>query len=685
MKPNLIFFIVIAFISCSLSAQVSDTPQENIEVNEAQSNFYNDNIASNELEGKKFMYSINELDRQKLSNFYWLNARDIELILSYIAKHRPVLSPLELQTIDAIPLEKIRLLLPYLKLDQSPRVKPIKRLFSSESNNILVFRIGAIVEKQQGFIARDSIPAKYIGSKDKVYLAYRSQIPGVYSIGINMEKDAGEEYFSKTSPVGVDYLSSHLAFFNLSKNIKSIIVGDYSARLGQGLLLDNSYVAGKGSQFGSFYKNGSVVKPFVSVQENNMLRGIAAQLQYKRNWEHTVFISQHKIDANIVTDTISNNALEPNVNTEFSSSLYSGFHRTASEIEDRNKIQVAMIGQGLRYRRPTWDISLNGFLQKTNINLKDRPDRPDLKDVSTSAQQDFISLDYRWVKRNLSMFGEAAMQNRNQFAVLQGLLVGLGKRAEYISMYRHYGSGYSSMLSAAFSESTLPRNEIGLLQGFSMQINQRFSCLFFADHWKKPWLSYNINLPVSGSEYSFRLQYSERRKFLTYLQLVSRQTENNIEINSERLVKEVKKYSIRLHFESKISPDWTWRTRFETNLVKNILEKKSGALIYSDLLYKSIESKISGNIRFALFDTEDYLNRIYAYENDLLYQFSIPAYYGLGSRVVGNLRYRVHKKITTELHLSRTFQKENESIGSGNEKINSPFKTEVKFQIRYSF
>ena len=30
-------------------------------------------------------------------------------------------------------------------------------------------------------------------------------------------------------------------------------------------------------------------------------------------------------------------------------------------------------------------------------------------------------------------------------------------------------------------------------------------------------------------------------------------------------------------------------------------------------------------------------------------------------------------------------QKENESIGSGNEKINSPFKTEVKFQIRYSF
>ena len=108
-------------------------------------------------------------------------------------------------------------------------------------------------------------------------------------------------------------------------------------------------------------------------------------------------------------------------------------------------------------------------------------------------------------------------------------------------------------------------------------------------------------------------------------------------------------------------------------------------MIYSDLLYKSIESKISGNIRFALFDTEDYLNRIYAYENDLLYQFSIPAYYGLGSRVVGNLRYRVHKKITTELHLSRTFQKENESIGSGNEKINSPFKTEVKFQIRYNF
>jgi len=676
---------IVFFCVTNLAAQVGETPQENIEVTEAQSNFYNDNLASTLLDNKNFKFAVSSLDRQKLSLFNWFNAQEIELILGYIEKHQPILSPLELQSINGIPLEKIKQLMPYLDMENKIAVNPLRAILSNESNNTIVFRIGRILEAQQGFISQEGVPAKYIGSKDKVYLSYRSQIPGVYSLGVNMEKDPGEAYIAKTSPVGVDYLSSHIAIYNLNKRIKSVIIGDYTARLGQGLLIDNSYVAGKGSQFGSFYKNGSTIKPFFSVQENNMLRGIAMQYQLNKRLEHTVFASLNKIDANIVIDSTSENILDGGSVNEFSSSLYSGFHRTLSEIEDRNKIQVLLIGQGIRYRSQTWDISLNGLIQKTSLNLAERIDRPDLKYVSTKGQQDFISLDYRKIRRNLSLFGELALQNRNQVAILNGLLLGLGKRAEYIAMFRHFGVGYGSMFSSAFSESTLPRNEIGLLQGLNVQLNRNFSCLFFADHWRKPWLSYNINLPVNASEYSFRIQYSERRKFLSYIQIVLRETSDNFEIESQRQVKELKKYVVRFHFESKISPDWTWRTRFETNKVKNILEKKSGVLIYSDMIYKSIESKISGNIRFALFDAEDYRNRIYAYENDLLYQFSIPAYYGLGSRVVGNLRYRPFKKITTEVHLSRTFQKDADSIGSGNEKTNSAFKTEVKFQIRYSF
>ena len=37
-------------------------------------------------------------------------------------------------------------------------------------------------------------------------------------------------------------------------------------------------------------------------------------------------------------------------------------------------------------------------------------------------------------------------------------------------------------------------------------------------------------------------------------------------------------------------------------------------------------------LRYAVFRTDDYDSRIYTWENDLLYTFSIPALYGSGSR-----------------------------------------------------
>jgi hypothetical protein len=49
--------------------------------------------------------------------------------------------------------------------------------------------------------------------------------------------------------------------------------------------------------------------------------------------------------------------------------------------------------------------------------------------------------------------------------------------------------------------------------------------------------------------------------------------------------------------------------------------------------------KLKVSTRFALFDTEDYDNRQYAYEKDVLYAFSLPAYNGRGTRQYLLLQY----------------------------------------------
>ena len=57
-----------------------------------------------------------------------------------------------------------------------------------------------------------------------------------------------------------------------------------------------------------------------------------------------------------------------------------------------------------------------------------------------------------------------------------------------------------------------------------------------------------------------------------------------------------------------------------------------GCLLSQDLSYKSPKQNITLSLLYALFDVDSYNERIYSYENDVQYSYSIPAYYGKGIR-----------------------------------------------------
>jgi hypothetical protein len=57
-----------------------------------------------------------------------------------------------------------------------------------------------------------------------------------------------------------------------------------------------------------------------------------------------------------------------------------------------------------------------------------------------------------------------------------------------------------------------------------------------------------------------------------------------------------------------------------------------GFLIYQDVVYKAAELPLQITGRFCLFDGDSYDARIYTYENDVLYVYSVPAFYNQGIR-----------------------------------------------------
>jgi len=107
---------------------------------------------------------------------------------------------------------------------------------------------------------------------------------------------------------------------------------------------------------------------------------------------------------------------------------------------------------------------------------------------------------------------------------------------------------------------------------------------------------------------------------------------------------------------------------------------ETGYLVYQDVIYKPKSSPFSFSFRYGLFDTDSYSSRIYAYENDVLYSFSIPAYYNRGVRTYLTTRYQFRKGIDLWLRYAITYFENIDTIGSGLEEIECNHRSDIKIQ-----
>ena len=93
--------------------------------------------------------------------------------------------------------------------------------------------------------------------------------------------------------------------------------------------------------------------------------------------------------------------------------------------------------------------------------------------------------------------------------------------------------------------------------------------------------------------------------------------------------------------------------------------------------------KFSGSL--ALFDTDDYENRQYLYEKNVLWAFSIPNFYDQGIRTYLLVQYKVNPRLTIWGRWAKTNYTNREQIGSGLQEIAGNKMVETTFQLRYQF
>ena len=615
--------------------------------------------------------NLNTADYDALKSLYLLSDLQIAEILRHRVLYGPFLNTMELQSIPSLDISTIRRILPFITLNDSHSQR-----FSwpdlGRGDHEIISRITRVLEQRNGFMPDASGATSYLGDPNQINLRYRYRATNRFSLGLTVEKDAGEPYWIEGQ--GPDFLSAHVSIRDAGK-VKDLVLGDFSLRLGQGLVINTRYNAGKSALVTNFAKGGRTLNPYTAINEFNFFRGAAGTFRLGQNLEATCFVSRRKVSSSLL-ETGDSLVLARTFDQ-------TGYHRTLAELNRKGDLQVDLLGGALQYRANRLDLGIQTAYYRFAPTVDRRNDTYGLYYI----QGDRLwtsSMDYRYIFAKAYLFGEVAYQN-GHLAQVHGLLMSISRKANLGLYYRNLSPEYILLQGDVFGESGV--NEQGFYWGFEYQFDKNWSIHTYVDWFAYPWLRYRINKPSQGQEYLGRIRYYIKRKLEIYFQARYEQKERNTSASSTLggIVQPTYLSRFRLNTDWDINRTWNYRSRFEISRFRiQDLSLEKGWLWYHDVIYHPLEYPVTLSGRIARFNTDGFDSRIYAYEQDLIYTFSIPFYYLRGWRYYLNLRYK-WEGFTFEIRAAQTRYADRGSIGTGPAKINYNHRTDVRAQVIYRF
>ncbi|WP_229240394.1 helix-hairpin-helix domain-containing protein [Dyadobacter sp. SG02] len=618
-----------------------------------------------------------------LAATFILNEEQLRAFFDYRAKAGALLSLYELQAIPGFDIYTIRKLLPFVTI--STKAVSIQEALKNPGQHFLMIRSGKLIERQKGFAPLDSNSnsvTRYQGSPFNGYLRYRNARSGAYSIGITLEKDSGEEIWhwnARKQIFGIDYTSFHAQILHRGR-LKSLIIGDFQMQAGQGMITGAGFSLGKGSEvIRTVYRSTTGLKPYTSTTEANFFRGVAASWSITTRTDLTILISKTKRDATQEPDSIYSGIT--------TSLPITGYHRTPSEIEKHHILREQNMGMHFVHRFSSQKGQIGLTMLHTIYNSYIRKRDLPYNRYEFSGKQNLIAGlhgDYRW--QNMRFFGETAISKSGGTGAIGGMIASIGRRVDISVMARHYARDFHTFYGNPISEATRPINERGAYTGVRWSPSRKWQWSAYFDYFRFPWLKYQVDKPSRGFDYFLHLLWKSSKRLNGYLLFHEKHKQVNdpaAESNAPSLNWSVKRTAM-FNIDYEIPLKCAFRTRLQYGGLKNKPSKGSNGLtIVQDVTWHL--SKLEISARAAFFKTDDYDSRQYVYEKDMLYAFSIPAYYNTGTRHYLMLRYAVTKQLKIWLRWSQTRYSDIEKISSGLNEIDGNKRSEAKLQVMYQF
>ena len=625
---------------------------------------------------------INEANFEDLARITWLTQFQINSLLDHVQKRGDILSHYEIAMLFGFTPELAQTLIPFISLERKPEItalNPARALRYGRSR--LVTGAQRVLEAQEGYIRPDSIANRYAGSPIRTNLRYTFNYANRLQFGFSANKDAGEPFFRKNNPYGFDFYSAHFQL-NTDAMLKTLNLGDFRADFGQGLVMWSGLNFGKSAMTLNAMRYNAGLRKYNSLGKSRFMRGVGLTMRLKPA-DISIFYSRKAIDASVVERNENGKAI---IVSSFPADDY---HRTPTEIARKGAVVEQITGANITVRRTNWQIGATAVYYDFDAMVVPNSYIYNHFAFTGRANSNY-SIDFRFRLGDAVLYGEQALSRNGATALLYGMQMLIGERLVTNVLYRRYDKEYHAHYGMALGENSQNNNEEGFYFGWNFNAGGQWRFSSYYDIFRFPWLRYRANAPTFGQDAMLQVDYTPSQNTKIYIQTRYRKREENAS-ETETVIREItplETTSIKMVFSHQIIEGCGIGNHLEMKNYRKENTASKGYFLSQDI-YATVNTfnryPLRITLRYAFFDTDDYNSRIYSFENDMLYAFSIPAFYAQGTRLYVMIKYTLGRHLDLRLKYAATQYTNRNEIGSGLNLIHGNRQSEVKAQIVCKF
>ena len=557
--------------------------------------------------------SVNEINR-----LFFLTAFQVQSIIDYSSEYGNILSAMELSYI------------PGFDTDLAALMKNLVS-FGQNSNKPRYYRRNLKIMTDYS-VNSDTPDKNAPGSTYK--LRTRAWFEeGRFRASVITDKDRGEKLLSSTGEP--DFISGNVVY-SPGGPVEKIIIGDYKVKFGQGLTAWNGFSYSSVPSGLGLMKGSSRIQASQSSDENDFFRGAVMSARFGKI-NIMAFASLKMRDATTGND-------EEN-NTAYIKSFYTtGLHNTTTSLLKKDAVYEESYGFNFNATSKRLYLGLNAVGSRLSL--------PVIPSKGLRNQYDFagnknylVSADYTLLLKYTRLYGELALSNNAATAFLQGLALNPEGRIKCNVLYARVNRGYNSLYGKAAGHGAFNKHFSSIMGSLSGELADGLSFSAGLSYRKDLWFGqYSGDFPFS-LKYLLRISYDAPG--LLKLRADLRHGKSHEDITPERGVRlSGVKEKTGIRFTAGLQPTelLSLRTRIEGAFIAGSPE--TGFMCYQSAALKMRRLPLEARIRLALFNTGSYDTRIYAWEDDLLWNMSVRPLYMQGYRSYMVLTYKPSGRIS---------------------------------------